>query len=96
MVLQGLATRLRMARAAANLTQFAVAQALGYTSTTVANWERSRTEPCSTDLTRLASLYRVSVDWLLTGSPRLPHRFDGCERCQHGIPISDRCEACEA
>lgn len=97
MTLQGFAERLRAARAAAGLTQSAVANAFGYTSQTIANWERERTEPCATDLARLAALYRVTADWLLTGRPRLPHRFERASRaaCEHGTPIVDRCMACE-
>jgi transcriptional regulator with XRE-family HTH domain len=95
MVLQGLSGRLRAARAAADLTQGAVASVLGYVPATVANWERGRTEPGASDLARLAVLYHVSVDWILTGTPRMPHSFERCERCEHDIPITDRCTACE-
>jgi len=97
MALQGFAERLRAARAAASLTQEQVASALGYQATTIGNWDRARTEPCATDLARLATLYRVSADWLLTGQARLPHRFerrDGAT-CPHDVPITDRCIACE-
>jgi transcriptional regulator with XRE-family HTH domain len=95
MTLKGLADRLRAARAAADLTQGAVASALGYVPETIANWERNRAEPSASDLARLAVLYRVSVDWLLTGEPRMPHRFERAERCAHDVPITDRCVACE-
>jgi len=97
MSLKGLASRLRAARAAADLTQGNVAAALGYHVATIANWERGRAEPCASDLARLAALYRVSVDWLLTGASRLPHRFerDAVDRCEHEIPIADRCTRCE-
>jgi transcriptional regulator with XRE-family HTH domain len=94
MALKGLAERLRAARAAASLTQAQVAAALGYQPTTIANWDRGRAEPCATDLSRLATLYQVSADWLLTGQARLRHRF-GQERCPHGVPVTDRCTACE-
>ena len=104
MSLKGLAERLRAARAAANLTQCTVANTLGYKAPTVANWEHDRAEPCATDLLRLATLYRVSVDWLLTGA-RMVHRFeprpksvpggDGYVACPHGVPIRDRCMSCE-
>lgn len=94
MTLQGFAERLRAARAAADMTQGTVASALGYTAQTIANWERDRTEPCATDLARLAALYRVTADWLLTGRARLPHRFEH-PACPHGTPVADRCRACE-
>lgn len=98
MTVKGFAERLRAARAAANLTQIQVAAALGYRATTIANWERERTEPCATDIARLAALYRVTADWLLTGRPHLEHRFAPSpepERCAHGVPTRDRCRACE-
>jgi len=94
MALKGFAERLRAARAAADMTQGNVASALGYTPQTVANWERDRTEPCATDLARLAAVYRVSADWLLTGAARMPHRFERAT-CAHGVPVAERCRACE-
>lgn len=96
MALQGLGDRLRAARAAANLTQGTVASVFGYVPETIANWERERTEPSASDLARLATLYHVSVDWLSTGNPRMPHRFECVDRCPHGIPIADRCKQCES
>ncbi len=102
MPLVGLAERLRAARAAAKLTQGAVSSALGYTPPTIANWEHARSEPGATDLVRLASLYRVCVDWLLTGA-RMRHRFEvpgaataRIDTCSHGTPIAERCMPCEA
>lgn len=59
------------------MTQVAVAGALGCTTDTVGNYERGRTEPRLDDVVRMARLYRVSLDWLLTGSARLAHRFEG-------------------
>lgn len=84
--------RLRAARAAADITQALLGRTLGLTESTIANWERGRSEPGAGDLAGLARALRVSVDWLLTGSP-LPHRF---ERCPHDVPYVDRCVACEA
>lgn len=75
MFVEGLGERLRAARAAANFTQVYVAARLKCHSATLANWERGRAEPSATDLSRLATLYDVSADWLLTGSP-LKHRFE--------------------
>ena len=94
MSLAGFAERLRAARAAADLTQIAVSAALGYTPATIANWEHGRTEPSATDLARLAALYRVSLDWLLTGRAHLEHRF---EVCPHGVPVAERarCGLCD-
>lgn len=92
------------------MTQVAVSGALGCTTDTVGNYERGRTEPRLSDVVRMARLYRVSLDWLLTGSARLAHRFEGASvkptgangrviertRCRHLVPYGDRCKACEA
>ena len=90
MPLQGFAERLRAARAAASFTQPQVSSALGYTTDTIANYERGRTEPDLADVARMARLYRVSCDWLLAGTPRLPHRFERDEpaTCEHGDRIT--------
>lgn len=90
--------RLRAARAAADITQGDVAEALGCSPNTIANWEKDRSTPCAPDLVKLIRLYGVSADWLLTGIARLPHRFGPpklSQRCVHGVPFSDRCIACE-
>lgn len=76
MTSQGTPERLRAARAAAGLTQEQVGRALGVSAQTIANWEHGRTSPSTADVARLAALYRVSCDWLLTGKPRLAHRFE--------------------
>lgn len=90
MHLDGLPDRLRAARAASDFTQKQISEKLGYIQKTIANWERGRTEPCAYDLAQLACLYSVSADWLLTGSPRLPHRFGTA------VPVcAQRCIACE-
>jgi len=101
MPLDGLAGRLRAARAAADLTQTQIATALDCSKQTISHWEHGRAQPCGSDLARLARIYVVSVDWLLTGLPHLPHRWGGApalvpERCPHGIPYADRCLACES
>lgn len=77
MTLPGFPQRLRTARVAAGLTQSAVAGVIGCSVDTVSNYERGRTEPRLVDIARLATIYRVSCDWILTGSPRLKHRFEG-------------------
>lgn len=65
MALDSLPQRLRMARARVKLTQAVVAKTLNYTAPTIANWESGRTAPNTTDLVRLAEIYKVTTDWLL-------------------------------
>ena len=90
MKLPGLPKRLRACRAAADLTQEAVANVLGVTPDTISNYERGRTEPSLADIVRIARLYGVSVEHLVAGSTPTP------PRCLHGIPAHERCGACEA
>ena len=71
----GLPGRLRAARAAARLNQRSVARVFGVTLNTIANWENGRSVPSITRIGRLATLYRVSTDWLLTGVAAMPHRM---------------------
>lgn len=97
MPLKGLAERLRAARAASALTQVQVAEHLGFSPLTIANWERARSEPGVGELSKLVVLYEVTADWLLTGHERLPHRFETLKvhRCRHLVPLSERCTRCE-
>ena len=87
--------RLRVARAAAFLTQSDVANYLGINSSTVSNWECGKCSPGVENLAELATLYQVTSDWLLKGSPPLPDLAGPLLRCQHGIPMRDRCRRCE-
>lgn len=95
----GRTERLRAARAASSFTQAAIAKTLGYKPETVANWERGRSTPSLEDLVHLALSYEVSLDWLLTGHARLVHRFEQLQvkglRCDHLVPLTERCLDCE-
>ncbi len=57
--------KLKTARAAAGLTQEAVAEALGVSRQTISNWENSRTYPDIVSVIRLSDLYDISLDALL-------------------------------
>lgn len=59
--------RLKQARARKQLTQSRVAELLGIDFTTISKYENDRSQPDYDTLLRLAGLYEVSVDWLLTG-----------------------------
>ena len=62
---KGLGARLRQARDASGLTQEDVAARLDVAPQTVWQWEDGRVAPMVDRLNVLASLYGVSVDWLL-------------------------------
>lgn len=59
--------RLKQARARKQFTQSQVAEKLGIDFTTISKYENDRSQPDYDTLLRLAGLYEVSVDWLLSG-----------------------------
>lgn len=59
------ATRLVTARRRAGLSLVEVANSLGRSRNTVADWECGRTSPSAVDLATLIDLYRCSADWIL-------------------------------
>jgi len=60
-------TRLRQARNKKLHTQSQVAQLIGIDFTTISKYENDRSQPDNETLRELASLYDVTIDWLLTG-----------------------------
>lgn len=60
-----LGARLKTLRAGSGKTQEEIAQALGTSRATLANWEVDRTQPDPDTLKRLADLYDVSIDYLV-------------------------------
>ena len=61
--------RLKMLRKAEKLTQEEAAAAIGTKRSNYANWEINRNEPGTDDLQKIAKLFSVSIDYLLTGNP---------------------------
>ena len=72
MSVQGLASRLRAARAGTLFTQAQAAKVVECTADTIANYERGRTEPPLVVLRRLAQLYGVTLVYLVAGAPGTP------------------------
>lgn len=68
--------RLRRLRYAAEMTQLNVAQRVGVARSTYALWETDARRPDVESLTRLAALFQIRVDFLLTGqvasAPEIP------------------------
>ena len=64
----GLDLRLSEARKNAGLTQNQVAEAMNISTQSVSSWECGNSTPDIDKLPELASLYRVTTDWLLTGA----------------------------
>lgn len=63
----GLGSRLRISREKKRLTQIEVAKILGISNGTLSGYERDYRDPDTETLSKLAQLYDVSLDWLLTG-----------------------------
>jgi transcriptional regulator with XRE-family HTH domain len=66
-MLKTLGARLRQCRRDRGLTQAGVARSLGVARVSVTLWEGDKTRPSLDHLLRLAKLFDVSSDWLLTG-----------------------------
>ncbi len=63
-----MATRVRVARQRAGMTQSQLAERIGVSRGAVANWEVSeRPRPSASNLMEVATMTEVSVEWLATG-----------------------------
>lgn len=68
-----LGKRIRIARQRVSMSQDALAKAIGVgNQSTVAGWERGRTEPDAEMLARLADILKVSTDQLLGVQSEIP------------------------
>lgn len=61
--------RLKSARNSKRFTQHQVADTLGLNFTTISKYENDKSQPDNEILHKMAVLYEVSIDWLLTGEP---------------------------
>jgi len=61
--------RLKSARNSKRFTQHQVADALGLNFTTISKYENDKSQPDNEILHKMAVMYDVSIDWLLTGDP---------------------------
>ena len=68
---------LKAARVNANMLQSDVAETLGVSKESVANWEKGKTAPKSTVLVKLCGLYGVPIDAVY-----LPVKFDKNEQIE--------------
>ncbi|MXU65697.1 helix-turn-helix domain-containing protein [Rhodobacteraceae bacterium KN286] len=63
-----LGDRITAARLQAGLDQAGLAQAIGLSPKTIANWELDRTEPRANRMQMLAGVLNVSLGWLMNGT----------------------------
>lgn len=73
-----LAERLKLARAAAKLSQEETAHRVGTTIRSLTRWESGECEPGFTLLCALADTYHVSLDWLADRSNLRTSVTEGC------------------
>jgi transcriptional regulator with XRE-family HTH domain len=71
-----IASRLRLAREAAGLSQGQVAKRLGIHRPTLSEIEAGRRRVSADELTQLAELYGVDVAWLTSGQPSQAEPID--------------------
>jgi transcriptional regulator with XRE-family HTH domain len=75
---QGVNSRLKLLRKAKKLTQDEVAEILSVTKSAISKFETGISSPSSATLKKIAALYDVSVDYLLSGDiPNTPDNTHG-------------------
>lgn len=74
-----LGLRIRNARAAAGISQDAVAEHFGVDRSSVAHWEADRNGPGRKRLPHLAKLLNVPLQWLLEGGEGGPNTMEEAE-----------------
>ncbi|MBN2980027.1 MULTISPECIES: helix-turn-helix domain-containing protein [Cohnella] len=79
-------TRLKQARNRKRMTQNEVADKLGIDFTTISKYENNKSQPDNDILREMASLYEVSLDWLLAGGKKAESGEEAGNRiCVGGI-----------
>jgi transcriptional regulator with XRE-family HTH domain len=68
--------RLKQARKEAKLTQEQVAKRLGLDYSTISKYENNHSEPDNETLAKMAEIYNVKVDYLITGRSDAPSPSD--------------------
>lgn len=81
MYVEGFASKLKKAREDTGFTQREVSEEVKIPQSTLANYERGRTEPDIETIGKLADFYQVSVDWLFSTkggmnqtTPKIPNK----------------------
>jgi transcriptional regulator with XRE-family HTH domain len=70
------ASRLRVVRRACGMSQQALSETLGVSTTTVSYWENGRTQPMPEKIPEVAALLGVTEAFLRTGSNENSHAVD--------------------
>ena len=74
-----LGKKLKSLRLAENLTQAQVAGQIGVTKTVISSYENDLRQPSYDNLLKLASLFKVSTDWLLGNEKAQKFDFSGLQ-----------------
>lgn len=98
--------RLKALRSQKGWIQIELARKLGITNATqISQWENDEYVPAGENLAKLAAIYGVSADWILTGNARRPlssttvprgtlrHRVFNTERWRRVVAAADRVRA---
>lgn len=75
----------------AGLDQSQIAELLGFTRTSVSNWERGKASIPATAMIRWAEVTRISLDWIAWGTVR-PEGFEPPAYCSVADPDDDDVE----
>lgn len=72
-----LGKKLKSLRQAENLTQSQIAERMGVTKTVISSYENDLRQPSYENLLKLASIFKVSTDWLLGNDKPKNYDFSG-------------------
>lgn len=73
----GLSGRIKLLRLGNKLTGQGLADKLGVSKSTISQWEKGRTIPSHQNLSKLSKIFKVSSDYLLSGSETVPYFMEG-------------------
>lgn len=85
-----LGQRIRKARRARQRTQAWLAQEIGIETSNVSSWERGRTSPATVNLSRLAHLLDIDVNWLTSGKGDMDKEKEPAAHQQAAQPALER------
>lgn len=80
--------KLKDLRLEKNLNQKELAQKIGYTNSTICDWEKGRSEPSLEALNKLADFFDVSVDYLMGREEDIKGYEPAEERSRAAEPLS--------
>lgn len=86
-------SKIKNARAGANLTQEQAAEALGVSRQTISNWENEKTYPDIISVVKMSDLYRISLDHLLKGESPVSDYLNYLEESTNTVKSNNKMTA---